>query len=86
MSRGNAIYDLKYLVKRKTGRRPNALRANCTRTSDVSFFCRAGFWVRGWRYKGSFRVSVFSGSDGTVYWTGNFRGRRSNGSSVNWSI
>lgn len=85
MSRSQAIRYLRYLVRHKSGHKASHLAARCRRTSDRSFSCSVRF-RGGRRYTGRFSVRHFQADDGNVYWTGAFKGRRSDGRRVRWSI
>jgi hypothetical protein len=86
MSKSNAISYLKSLIKEKTHHRARRLSKVCRRTSGRSFTCTARFRAGHGRYAGRFRVKHIQGSDGTIYWTGTFRGHRSGGNRVKWSV
>jgi hypothetical protein len=86
MSRSDAVSDLRYLVRHKTGHRASHLASRCHRLDGSSFRCTVRFRSGRRRYSGRFSVRHFASQDGTVYWTGAFTGRRSGGHRVHWSI
>lgn len=86
MSEGDAVSYLRDLVRRKTHHRVSSLSTRCTRTSGHSFSCTARFRAGRRKYVGLFRVDLFRGSGGDVYWTGTFTGRRAGGGHVKWSV
>jgi trypsin len=83
MSRSDAIYALRQLIRHKTHHAARHLTATCRRTSAVSFLCRVGFRAGGRRYAGRFSVREYA-SAGVVYWTGTFKGSYS-GRRVRWA-
>lgn len=85
ISKREAIGDLKYLVRRKTHRKPHDLSVRCNRTSASSYSCRARFLSRHRTYRGHFAVRVYE-EGGASYWTGVFSGHTSAGRRVRWSI
>ena len=87
MSYADAVHDLRYLIRHRAGRWPTALRARCMRVTTSAFRCVPRFRVGRRAYAGRFVAHHVVGSDGTtVYWTGSFRGHRSGGVPVHWSI
>ena len=86
MSKRDAVSYLKALVRIETRHRARRLSKTCTRTSDHSFKCRARFRAGRRSYAGRFRVKHFQGSDGAVSFLARFRGRKSGGHRVRWSI
>jgi hypothetical protein len=85
MSKGDAISDLKRLIRTKTHHGARRLSAKCKRTSNLSFSCKVRFAAGHRRYAGRFRVRHFVGSNGVVYWAGAFIGVRSDGKRIRWT-
>jgi trypsin len=82
MSRRDAIYALRTLIRAKTHHAARHLSARCRRTSAVSFSCRVSLWAAGRRYAGRFSVREYE-SGGLVRWTGTFKGAHA-GRRVRW--
>jgi secreted trypsin-like serine protease len=83
MSRSDAIYALRQLIKSKTHHAPRHLSMRCRRTSGVSFSCKVRFRAGARRYAGRFSVREYE-AHGAVYWTGVFKGSVS-GRRVRWA-
>ena len=78
---------LRYLVRAETDRRASSVSLACERTGEAAFSCRAAFETNGVHFKGWFEVSKYYGSDGVLYWTGTFTGRKpATGARVRWSV
>ncbi len=87
MASSEAAGYLRYLVKKKTNGKIRSLATTCTRTGEASFSCKASFLAGGKFFKGRFNVSKYYGSNGVLYWTGTFTGRRpATGRKVRWSV
>jgi secreted trypsin-like serine protease len=83
MSRSDAVYALRQLVRRKTHHAARQLSMRCRRTSGVSFSCKVRFRAGARRYVGRFSVREYE-AHGGVYWTGVFKGVFS-GRRVRWA-
>jgi secreted trypsin-like serine protease len=83
MSRRDAMYALRQLVKSKTHHPARHLSVRCRRTSGLSFSCKVRFRAGGRRYAGRFSVREYE-AHGAVFWAGVFKGSFA-GRSVRWA-
>ncbi len=86
LSKAEAVRDLRYMIRHKSGHRARGLRAHCRRVTASSFSCMPRFRSGHRAYHGHFVVHHEAQPDRTVVWSGYFLGHRSGGASVRWVV